>query len=222
MKRTPEPEMMLNTEHCQQYFEYPRQPILDVVLNLIPDGATGTLADLGTGPGQFPKLLHEKCPSLEIDAYDGSAAMLEIAYHHVGETDKIELLHKDFRTLSKQYDYVVSIFTLHQIHDPDTFWQAVEKASKDDSEIMVLDLVRPESEDSLNRIVEFTKTKTPVPSYFEADFRNSLNAAFTIEEIKQQVNHLPLEVHELKNPDAVDDFSLVLIKTVPKFNFMSE
>lgn len=223
--------MMRNIEHCQQYYEYSIDSLwrLNTVLKFLPKEITGTLADLGTGPGELPKLIHDKCPNIQIDAYDGSPAMLEIARNHIGNTDRIKLLHKDFRTVSKKYDYIVSVFTLHQIHNPDTFWQAVKNMSKQGSEIIIIDLVQPSSERLLEEIVTKYWTlkdrkglKSPLleqrfPSILENGFRNSYKAAFTLAEIREQVKqHLPLlEVGEIKGVRSAGP-GCALIKTVPK------
>jgi ubiquinone/menaquinone biosynthesis C-methylase UbiE len=219
MKRTPEPELMLNAEHCQQYYKFPRDQILDIVMQLIKQttdkDATFKVADLGTGPGQLPKLIHDEYPNATIDAYDGSMSMLDIAYHHVGETDRVELMHMDLRMASRKYDYVVSVFTLHQLHDPAGFWQTIERITDSDGKVIIVDLLRPESEDAVNRIFEYTKTKgITIPEYFEQDFRNSLHAAFTIDELQEQIDKIaiPLEFNVLSNPTTKDDFSLVVIK----------
>lgn len=220
MKRIPEPELMLDREHCEQYYKFPRDAILSIVMNLMtqsmPKDATGKVADLGTGPGQLPKLIHDAFPNLTIDAYDGSMSMLDIAYHHIGETNRIELVHNDLRLANKKYDYIISVFTLHQLHDPNDFWKTVERISNPDSKVIIVDLLRPDDDVSVNKILNYIKTKDIViPPRFEEDFRNSLYAAFTLDEIKQQVNDNTSQTMSytvLKNPHSQDDFSLVVAK----------
>ena len=82
MQRIPEPELMTDVAQCQAYasadFAASNQAFVEIVRNQISD--TGVrVVDIGCGPADVMIRLARACPSLQIIAVDGSAAMIDIA-----------------------------------------------------------------------------------------------------------------------------------------------
>ena len=91
---------------------------------------------------------------------------------------------------AKIYDVIISKDLLHHIPDPDNFWKEIERLANDATSIFVMDLIRPGSEKDARKIVE--SVSPDEPEILKLDFYNSLLAAFTINEIKEQIERTNL------------------------------
>lgn len=199
MQRVLEPEIMVDIDQCREYYRANRDPIYSIVLTYLR-GIKGRVADLGCGPAQIDKVLCDHFSDITIDAYDGSHIMLDIAREHIGDHNRINLIHSKFQDITESYDTVISMNTLHHIEEPKLFWDVVSRISNRGARIFVLDLCRPESKEDIPRIVDST-TEFDDPIYKE-DYRNSLAAAFTEDELRQQVKRLGLKVEKISFPNV--------------------
>ena len=194
MNRILEPEIMLDETQCSEFYNCVPDVLFYEKLNLFSENILGTVGELGCGPGVFTKLLRDKCPNIEIDAYDGSETMLKLATNHIIDLGRINLIHQLIENIDKQYDIIVSLNTLHHIHNPTIFWNAIKRMSKQNSKIVISDLMRPQDENSVEEIVNRVLGTSSENSLFRQDFINSLKAAFTKEEIEQQITGLNCSV----------------------------
>jgi len=197
LSRILEPEIMKDYEQCNQYYRAMRDPIFEIVIKNLPK-LVGEVADLGCGPGELLKILQKKYLDIKIDGYDGSETMLNIAKRYLKGLDRINLIHLNFENIQKKYDTIISVNTLHHIHDPNKFWKTVKRISKENANIFVLDLIRPNCLSDVYDILEETIIyKDDI--IFKEDYRNSLMAAFTPEEILKQIegSNLNLKVISL-------------------------
>jgi cyclopropane fatty-acyl-phospholipid synthase-like methyltransferase len=186
--RVTEPELMTNLEQCNQYYRGWREPLFGLLLDIAPD-LKGKVADLGSGPGQFLKLFRDNYPNAVFDGIDGSSTMHTIAKNHIKDMTRINLILENIENINKQYDFIVSINTLHHIHDPKIFWEAIQRMSHNDTKILVLDLVRPNSNNEIDTIIQKT-VKNFNDDLFILDYKNSLKAAFSQKELEEQVKDL--------------------------------
>jgi hypothetical protein len=76
----------------------------------------------------------------------------------------------------------MSTNTLHHIHQPKKFWDVVKTIAP---QVFVMDLVRPSNTNIANDIIEtFAKDDSEL---FKQDYYNSLCAAFSAEELQEQI-----------------------------------
>jgi len=192
--RSVESELMLDNTQCDQYNNADRSILKRIFLQEIRNNfkIKGSIADLGCGPADYSILLYDTFQEVYyIDAYDGSPSMIEIAKHNLNRYStnrRINLINKMFDEIYGKYDIIFSTNTLHQLHDPNVFWKTIKRLSKTDSSIFIMDLVRPNKTEDIDRIIHIYEDEQIGGPLFLEDFRNSLLAAFTVDEIKEQLN----------------------------------
>jgi ubiquinone/menaquinone biosynthesis C-methylase UbiE len=201
MQRIPEPELMTDAAQCQAYasagFGVSNQAFVDIVRELLPATATNVL-DLGCGPGDVMIRLARACPSLKITAVDGSPAMIQLAqtaFEECGLSMTIRAMQGYVPGLPLpigQFDAVLSKDFLHHLPDPMALWHEVRRLIKPGGFICVMDLRRPDSPEAAQKIVDVVTAGEP--EVLRIDFYNSLLAAFTPEEIREQLKAAALDL----------------------------
>lgn len=207
MKRQTEPELMDDYDQSLYFSEARRKYSEDAFVYFYKQhfGVTsGTVVDLGCGPGKYLIRLCEEFPNINLIGYDASQPMIELANKNIEQSnllDRIEIRKSLFNDIEGKFDCVISSGTLHHSHNPLEFWQSVKQIST--GKIFVMDLIRPEKEELVHAIVKhFANDEHPS---FRNDFTNSLKAAFTKEEIEEQLKEvgLNLNVSVYGTPDVV-------------------
>jgi 2-polyprenyl-3-methyl-5-hydroxy-6-metoxy-1,4-benzoquinol methylase len=85
----------------------------------------------------------------------------------------------------KPYELIISNSLLHHLHDPLNLWKTALQHSTPKTVLFIADLCRPEDSKSAQQIVnEFAAGE---PELLRRDFYNSLLAAFSPAEIKNQL-----------------------------------
>lgn len=192
MHRIVEPELMLSEEQALAFASANRDYGITGILELYRTHINlshGKIIDLGSGPGQLLVALKDAYPNLTIVGYDGSYEMVKVAQNIVA--GKASVIHSLFDQIIDTADCVMSSNTLHHIHNPSTFWDSIKRIS---SRCLVFDLVRPRTVEHAKQIVDFY---APGESeVFKTDFYNSLLAAFSVEELEEQIKgtNLKLEI----------------------------
>ncbi|MEE9337931.1 MAG: class I SAM-dependent methyltransferase [Methylococcaceae bacterium] len=197
MKRIVESELMEESTQAKAYseadFEQGHSKIiqlLDEVFGVID--ISGDILDLGCGSGDVTFRIAHRFPKAKITAVDGAQAMLDFAEERkMRETDVSERVNfvqamiPGSHIPKKAYDLIISTSFLHHLHQPDALWQTIKEHSRTDTKIFIADLVRPENKNTANGIVkEFAKNE---PEVLKEDYYNSLLAAFTPDEVKDQL-----------------------------------
>ena len=166
--------------------------------------------DLGTGAADIAIKLALKFPSIKIDAVDGSIAMLDEAKKAIsrfGLSDRIYLINSPIQEISlakKDYSIIFSNSLLHHLHDPFVLWKLIKNA-KGNPKVFIMDLIRPKNS---NQVEELTNQYAEnEPEILRRDFKNSLKAAFTTDEVKLQLYDVGLEKLSVK---AVSDRHMVI------------
>jgi ubiquinone/menaquinone biosynthesis C-methylase UbiE len=160
------------------------------------------IVDLGCGPGDIAVRLATALPPAHITAVDGSAAMLALARRAVEAADvgrQITLVQGRLPgvLLAAPFDAVLSKDMLHHLPDPQVLWSEVCRLGGPGAAVCVADLLRPDSPEEARAIVErVSGGEDPI---LKEDFYNSLCAAFTVEEVRVQLEaaDLPLTVERL-------------------------
>ncbi len=207
MQRIVEPELM---DDAQQVIAYSQANFDDAHSNIVnhfdevfPDLVDiATLLDLGCGPADMAIRFAHKFPNCKVDAVDGAKEMLIQAQHRI-ESESLQhriTLHlyriPDCELPNQHYDVIVSNSLLHHLHEPQHLWSCVRQYATSGTAVFVCDLIRPESEISAKRLVtEYTKNE---PDILRRDFYNSLLAAFTIDEVQDQLKTASLNSLNVK------------------------
>ncbi|MCB9589595.1 MAG: class I SAM-dependent methyltransferase [Polyangiaceae bacterium] len=194
MERVVEPELMDEAEQALAYaqadFSEPNAAFAELVAGAVPQGAH-RVVDLGCGPADIPVRLARAFTAWKIDAVDGAEAMLAHGRRLVdreGLGSRISLtraLLPDLPLPAHAYDLVISNSLLHHLHEPRVMWQSVRRLAKPTAYVIVMDLFRPDSETEVKHLVD--TYAGDAPDVLKRDFEASLRAAFTVEEVKQQL-----------------------------------
>jgi cyclopropane fatty-acyl-phospholipid synthase-like methyltransferase len=199
MDRVLEPELMEDPEQAAAYaaadFSQENQGFVDRFEEYFPGFSSGHVLDAGCGPADIPIRFARRYPSCQVTAVDASAAMIRLAEQAVsqaGLSDRIALRCERFDAVpgANVFDAVLSNSLLHHLPNPLQFWHKLRQLVKPGSPVLVMDLLRPDSPEDAQAIVE--RYAAGAPALLRRDFFNSLMAAFTEDEITTQLARLNL------------------------------
>ena len=203
MQRIPEPELMDAPEQARAYaeadFAEPNQLFSTAVAEQLAGTDPGKLIDLGCGPGDIPIRLAGALPGWSIIGLDAGPNMLALARQAVSAAnlqDRIELVLALLpeHGMDQRFDAVVSNSLLHHLPDPMSLWHSVADLTRPGGYVQIMDLHRPDSTARARWLVD--EHAAGAPEILRQDFYNSLLAAWTIEEVRQQFEAGGL--HELR------------------------
>ena len=208
MKRVLEPEIMDDREQVIAYakadFSSSNQMFVDRLIETYPDRLESIL-DIGCGPADIPIRIVRAVPSAKITAVDASLPMVEMAERAVqqaGFEDNIAVVLGRIPGLhigKAQFQTIASKDLLHHLPDPSVFWKEVVNLVRGTTAIHVMDLYRPSSREDAKNIVESVSGNEP--EILKRDFYHSLLAAFTVDEIQDQLDSASLPLHLAKVSD---------------------
>lgn len=208
MQRTLEPELMEDVAQARAYaqadFAEENQRFVDRFRDYFPDWTSGHVVDLGCGPGDIPIRFLRAYPEARVTAVDASRPMLDLATEAVaaaGLTNHITLCCERFQSvvLSEQADVLLSNSLLHHIPNPLQFWFRLKQLAKPGVCILVMDLLRPESAEAAQALVEqYAAGEDPI---LKRDFYHSLLASFTEDEVAAQLAEMNLSRLLIDVPD---------------------
>ncbi|MBA0915075.1 MAG: class I SAM-dependent methyltransferase [Nitrospiraceae bacterium] len=209
MNRILEPELMEDDAQAQAYaeadFSQENQGFVDRFRTSFPDFFEGHVLDLGCGPGDIPIRFARAMPGCLVIGVDASAPMVQLAEEAVrqaGLSGRITFLCERFQAvaLSEPADAAISNSLLHHVPNPLQFWHKLRLAVKPGSPVLVMDLLRPESPEEAQAIVDLHASKAP--DILRRDFYNSLLAAFTEDEVAAQLAEMNLSRLMIDVPDG--------------------
>jgi ubiquinone/menaquinone biosynthesis C-methylase UbiE len=156
------------------------------------------IVDLGCGPADVTLRVARAAPHARIVAVDGSGPMLDHARVavtaaklsgritlHLGRIPGLPLA-------EHRFDAVLSKDMLHHLPDPHALWSEVRRLARPGAAVYVMDLIRPDSPLAAKEIVE--RVAAHEPPVLKQDFYNSLCAAFTPEEVRNQLRSAELSL----------------------------
>jgi len=208
VERTLEPELMDDPEQALAYaqadFEKENQGFVDRFRDYFPDFSDGHALDLGCGPGDIPIRFAQAFPACRVTGVDASAPMVRLAEEAVqkaGLSDRITFRCERFQDLAGTniVDAAISNSLLHHVPNPLQFWHKLRLAVKPGSPVLVMDLLRPDSPEEAQAIVD--RYASGAPDILRRDFYNSLLAAFTEDEIASQLARMNLTRLLIDVPD---------------------
>ena len=207
MNRVPEPEIMNGREQAWAYamadFEAPNQMFVDLFVRKFSGlQVTGSVLDLGCGPADIPIRFALQYPQCLVCGVDGAAAMLEYGRKSIddrGLENRITLIEGILPNISlplENYNVLLSNSLLHHLDDPQVMWRTIKDCGKKDAAVLIMDLFRPAGREEARKIVE--KYSANEPAILKEDFYHSLLAAYSVEEVRKQLEtaklaHLNIE-----------------------------
>ncbi len=208
MKRVLEPEVMDDPEqvlaYAQANFEQENQGFVDRFFTLYPDLENPHIVDLGCGPGDIPLRVARRHPTCRVTGIDASQPMItyaEQAVQKAGVHDRVQFLCQRFQdvNLSPPADAMISNSLVHHVANPLRFWYSLKTLLKPGAPILVMDLLRPESPEAAQAIVD--EQAADEPERLRHDFFHSLLAAFTEDEVAAHLAELNLSRLQVDVPD---------------------
>jgi 2-polyprenyl-3-methyl-5-hydroxy-6-metoxy-1,4-benzoquinol methylase len=209
MDRVLEPELMDDPDQALVYaradFEKENQGFVDRFREYFPEFTEGHILDVGCGPGDIPVRLSRALPACRITGVDASKPMIGlagVAVKQAGLADRITFRCERFQAVSlvEPVDAAISNSLLHHVPNPLQFWYRLRQLVKPGSPVLVMDLLRPDSSEEAQAIVDRYAAKEP--EILRRDFYRSLLAAFTEDEVAAQLAEMNLSRLIV---DVVDD-----------------
>ncbi|HEY9651538.1 MAG TPA: class I SAM-dependent methyltransferase [Coleofasciculaceae cyanobacterium] len=199
MQRVTEPEVM---DTVQEAIEYDTMDFTDVntdfsdrAIELGPP--SGLILDAGTGTARIPILMCQRRPQWQIIGIDLAQSMLDVGQTNIqqaGLQHQITLELVDAKQMpypDAQFDMVVSNSIIHHLPDPLPFFQELKRVLKPNGAILLRDLLRPASKEIVDEIVE--RVAGECNNHQKELFRDSLHAAFTLDEVNELMQKASLE-----------------------------
>lgn len=160
----------------------------------------GTVLDIGCGPGDIPIRLARAKSSVYVIAVDASEVMVSLAHEAAETTNLLQRVRvvrgriPGLRLRAGGFDAIVSKDLLHHLPDPMVLWEEIKRLGRPGVVVYVMDLFRPETQEAARQIVE--SVSGGESEVLKRDFYNSLLAAFTPDEVRDQLRRggLGLEV----------------------------
>jgi 2-polyprenyl-3-methyl-5-hydroxy-6-metoxy-1,4-benzoquinol methylase len=186
-------------------FSQENQGFVDRFREYFPDFSEGHVLDMGCGPGDIPIRFAQAFPSCRITGVDASEPMIGlagVAVKQAGLADRITFSCERFQAVSlvEPADAAVSNSLLHHVPNPLQFWYRLRQLVKPGSPVFVMDLLRPDSPEEAQAIVDRYAAKEP--EILRRDFYRSLLASFTEDEVAAQLAEMNLSRLIV---DVVDD-----------------
>ena len=199
MERVPEPELMEGRQQAAAYaaadFSASDGAVITRLGQLFPAGLGPRVIDLGCGPGNISFRLAALDPQAQVLGIDGSAPMLELAQQELQRRSRgapnlpgrlaFRLSCLPDPALPGGFSAVVSNSLLHHLHDPAVLWRCLRQLGAPGACIYVKDLRRPADPAAAQVLLE--RHASGAPAVLQHDYLASLYAAFTPEEVAQQL-----------------------------------
>ena len=208
MSRMLEPELMDDPEQALAYaqadFSAENQGFVDLFRQYYPEFTEGHVVDMGCGPADIPIRFVRALPGCRVTGIDAAPNMIRLgeeAIKAAGLSDRITLRCETIQRalLEEPADVGLSNSLLHHVPNPLQFWFHLKRLVKSGSFVLVMDLLRPESPEAAQAIVD--QYAAHAPAVLRRDFYNSLLAAFTEDEVAGQLAEMNLSRLLIDVPD---------------------
>ena len=201
LPRVLEPEVMSTAEEAGEYDEMDFSATDQLFAERAAQLARGAsapvnlIADLGSGNA---KILLAMCPLLpgatRVCAVEMSPEMLAVAARNRARDGvTLHLVAADVKRIpfaDQSVGMITSNSLVHHIPDPRAVFQEVARIARPDAPILIRDLVRPENERALEKLVEAHAARwSPLQRTL---FSDSLHAALTLKEVRQVLDECGL------------------------------
>ena len=208
IERVPEPQLMDSEEQVRAYaqadFEAPHQEFTDSLVSWLGATSAGRAIDLGCGPGDITRRVAMSLQDWSIHGIDGGRNMLERALESTRAADLADRVSFSHHLLPEpdlpvgNADLVFSNSLLHHLEIPGVLWDTVRQVGAPGCAVYIMDLRRPASRDDAQALVHAYCGQEP--EVLQADFFNSLLAAYTEDEVRGQLSSAGLEAFQVITP----------------------
>jgi ubiquinone/menaquinone biosynthesis C-methylase UbiE len=177
--------------YAEADFTEPHRHCLTLLQRSLQLSTRGVALDLGCGPGDIALRFARAFPHWQVDGVDGSAAMLKygrqavIQAHLQNRVQLVQAYLPHGQAPRSSYSCVFSNSLLHHLTDPGILWDAIHRWAAPAAGLFVMDLMRPADESVARRMVEIYAADEP--KILQEDFFNSLRAAYTLDEVRGQL-----------------------------------
>lgn len=200
---------MLDAEQVRAYadadFAAPHSHFMDLLCTRFSDlPKTGRALDLGCGAGDLSRRFAATFPDWDLDAVDGSPAMLAVARDMTPDRMRIRYIEQYLPAPSiDRYDLILSNSLLHHLADPAVLWSTIQDGAHRPCRVFVMDLLRPANRAAAEQLV--AQYAADEPAVLQKDFLYSLLAAYEEEEINGQLHDagLPLSVEVVSDRHVI-------------------
>jgi len=120
----------------------------DVAKDICAKISSGSVLDLGTGPGYLPFEMAKRAPGLKIVGIDLSSGMVDIARkkaNELGLSNRVTFETANAASLPFEdgsFDLVVSTLSMHHWHNPKACFKEIYRVLKNSGEANIFDLRR--------------------------------------------------------------------------------
>ena len=205
LERVLEPEVMDSPQEAEDYNAMDHSQVNRVFVGDLVNFAgsrekrLGDVLDLGTGTALIPIELCLQEPDCRVMAIDMSVNMLELARYNIeaeGLIERIELALVDAKQMAfpdGMFSTVISNSIIHHIPEPACCISEMVRVTASGGILYVRDLLRPDSDEQVDRLVETYAGQEN--DHSRQMFDDSLRAALSIDEIRELVvqNGFPAE-----------------------------
>jgi ubiquinone/menaquinone biosynthesis C-methylase UbiE len=216
MERVTEPELMDEAEQARAYseadFADSHQAVVEHFRERFPEFETGRVLDLACGPADVTTRLARAFPSATFLGVDGAEAMItlgraRITHAGLGDRVTLETHFLPDPALASLGPFAAAICTgaLHHFHDPMVLWNTIRDVAGSGTRVLVQDLTRPDSPEAAHALVD--RHAVGEPEILRRDYFQSLRAAFTLDEIRDQLRAVDFGHFAV---DAVSDRHVVV------------
>ena len=210
MQRSPEPELMNAPDQviaysdadfsCGDHSVVERlSQLMEQALPVLPEAAL--ILDLGCGPGNISERLAVRWPLSNVIGLDGASSMIGMANQRLSDLCPaiknlsyllVDLGHCCLGDIPQinGASVIVSNSFLHHLHNPQSLWMAVKQIAEPNALILHRDLRRPFNEQEVDALCALYVSHAP--TILQRDFRASLIAAFTTDEVRDQLDQAGL------------------------------
>ena len=200
MQRVLEPEVM---DSLAEAVDYDAMDFVQVntafALQAVELGSDASefVLDAGTGTARIPIIICQMQSQWQVTGIDLAENMLQLGRKNIeaaGLEKQIKLEIVDTKQLpyaDGYFDMVMSNALVHHLPDPLPFFLEIKRVVKPNGAVFVRDLIRPVDEVTMNAIVD--RIGTEYNEHQKMLFRDSLHAAFTLDEVKALIEKSGLE-----------------------------
>lgn len=200
MQRVLEPEVM---DSLAEAVDYDAMDFVQVntafALQAVELGSESTsiVLDAGTGTARIPIIICQMRQEWQVTGIDLAQNMLQLGRKNISSAGlekqiKLEIVDtKQLPYADGYFDMVMSNALVHHLPDPLPFFLEIKRVVKPNGAVFVRDLIRPVDETTMNAIVD--RIGTEYNEHQKMLFRDSLHAAFTLDEVKALIEKSRLE-----------------------------